>query len=230
MTSRSNVVCSKPSGCSTRRQHDLFVRFTGDPFDHQTREPERGVVVGHHRTERRHLLEVRHRLHEQIERVRALAGVLEEVAVPARRVIQEVQHRHVTRDLLILQTKFGDVGANRRVELDATLLHELHDRGRRVRLARRPDLEQRAGIHRERLVHVGHAVDRDVRLLTHRHADGNSRHIQPRGDLRHLLLEFRFGWHPVLFLWGLRLPRDPIRLVPYTRSVIDAAKLHPVAS
>jgi hypothetical protein len=186
--------------------HDLFVGFTGDPFDHQTREPERGVVVRHHRTERRHLFEVRHRVHEQVERVRALAGVLEEVAVPTRRVVQEVQHGHVTRDLLVLQTKFGDVGANGRIELDATLLHELHDRGRRVRLARRPDLKQRACIHREWLGKVGDAMDRDMRLLTHGHADGNPRHVQPRGELRHLLLEFRFARHRILLPWDRVFP------------------------
>ena len=152
-------------------QYDLLIGLAGDPFDDQTREPERGVVVRDHRTERRRLLEARHRLHEQVERIRSLAGVLEEVAVPARRVIQEVQHRHVACDLLVLQAKLRNIGANRRVELDATLFDELHDRCRRVRLAGGPDLEQRVGVHRERLVQVGHAVAGDVRLRADRHAD-----------------------------------------------------------
>ncbi len=75
------------------------------------------------------------------------------------------------------------------------LFDELHDRGRRVRLARRADLEQRAGIYREWFVQVGNTMEGDVRLRANRHSDCDARHVQPGGDFRHFLLEFRLGWH-----------------------------------
>ena len=108
------------------RANRLFIRHLRHRLDQASRDPERGVVVGDGLTGLRQLRSSAIASTYPRERVVAFARVLEEVAVPAGRVVQELHDRHRACSLLVGDTELRQVGANRCVEVDESLLDEPH--------------------------------------------------------------------------------------------------------
>ena len=70
-----------------------------------------------------------------------------------------------------------------RVEVDAALVDEAHDRRGRERLAGRAELEQRVLVDRQRVLQAGHAVEGVVLLPGVVHPDGDAGHGEALGRL-----------------------------------------------
>ena len=121
----------------------LLERLAGDLLDDPAGDRQRGVVVRHGRAERRDLLDVGHQLDVPGQGVVAVAGVVEDVARPAGRVVEQLEDGDGAGHGLVAELQLGEVRAHRRVEVDASLVDEAHDRRRRERLAGRAELEQR---------------------------------------------------------------------------------------
>jgi hypothetical protein len=202
---------AQPQGLQEQLADHLFVRPAGDPLDHEAGQPERRVVVRDHRSEGRDLLDRRHASHVPVERVVALAGLLEQIAVPARRVVEQVQDRDVRRHRLVPQPEVRDVGPDRRIQVDPSLFDEDHDRGGRVGLARRADLEQRSWVDLERVLHARDAVEGGVLLAVEHDTDRDAGNLEPVGQQCDLGPQVGVGLHdpPSRRTEGGTVPPDP---------------------
>ena len=169
---------SSPSGSKMQLLDRLLVGLAGDLLDDPAGDRQRGVVVRHRRAERRDLFDAGHQLDVAGERVVAVAGVVEHVAGPSGGVVEQLQHGDAAGHVLVLQRQLREVGAHRRVEVDAALVDEAHDRRGRERLAGGAELEQRVLVDRQRVLQAGHAVEGVVLLAGVVHADGDARNAE----------------------------------------------------
>ena len=163
-----------------------LIRRSGDLLDDPAGKAERSVVVRDDESRRRQLLEDGHALDEARERVIAVAGVLEEVAVPAGRVVEQLKDRHALGDFWIAERQLRNVGANRRVEVDLALLDQPQEGDGRVRLPGRAELEERVLVDRQRVLDAGHAVEGVALLVLVEDADGHPGNLEFLGQLADL--------------------------------------------
>lgn len=74
-----------------------------------------------------------------LQRVVALAGVVLQVALPARGVVEELQHRHPLGDVLVTQPELRQIPPHRRIQVDLALFDQPQHRDRmRASLAGAP--------------------------------------------------------------------------------------------
>ena len=123
-----------------------------------------------------HLRQLRAALDVPLERVVAAARVGEVVAVDAARVRQEVADRHGFGHRLVGHPEAGQIAAHGRVELDPSLVDELHDEGRGPDLGDRADLEQGVGRRLDAGVEVEDSGGRGVDLVAAEDGDRGRRH------------------------------------------------------
>jgi hypothetical protein len=160
------------------RANRLFIRHLCQSLDQASCDPEGGVVVGDGLTRLRQLAQLGHRLDVPLKRVVPLARVLEEVAVPPRRVVEELQDRHRVCGLLVDDAELGEVAANTSVEIHASLLDEPHNRSGGERLRRRAAEEERPLVHGQRILDARDAVERMVFLPVMEQTNGDTRDLQ----------------------------------------------------
>ena len=163
-----------------------LVRRSGHLLDDPAGKAERGVVVRDDESRWCQLLEDGHALDEARQRVIAVAGVLEEVAVPAGGVVEQLKDRHALGDLGIAERQLRNVGAHRRVEVDLALLDQPQEGDRRVRLPGRAELEERVLVDRQRVVDARHAVVGVALLVLVEDADGHPGNLEFLGQLADL--------------------------------------------
>ena len=179
-------VSFRPTGSRTR---SLTARSYVDPVTFSMIRPARlsaGVVVRDDESRRRQLLEDGHALDEARQRVIAVAGVLEEVAIPAGRVVEQLKDRHALGDLGIAERQLRNVRAHRRVEVDLALLDQPQEGDRCVRLPGRAELEERVLVDWQRVLDAGHAVVGVALLVIVEDADGHPGNLEFLGQLADL--------------------------------------------
>jgi hypothetical protein len=103
-------------------------------------------------------------------------GVGEDVALEAGGVVEQVTGRDDRGGRLVGDAELGEVGADRHVEVDQSLVDQLHHQRARPELGDRPDLEHRVGRGfdaRGQVQQAGGAVDH---LTVEQHGPRGSRH------------------------------------------------------
>src|SRR5579875_2528405 len=169
--------------------HGLLVRLARDLLDEPAGEGERRVVVADRGPEGRDQLDGGHPLDVAGEGVVAVAGVLDEVALPPGRVVEQLQHGDPLGHVGVLEPELGDVRADGRVEVHPAVLHEAQHRRGRERLARRPELEEGLLVDGQRVLDAADAVIAEDPLAVDEHGGGHAGHLQRLAELVQLLLQ-----------------------------------------
>ena len=181
--------------------HHGVPHLAGDHFDDATEDREAGVAVRHRRPERVGLAERGAGLDVAFEAVIATAEVGEVVAVDPARVRQQVAQGDVLRHPRVGDGEVRQVGPHGCVDVDETLVGELHEHRRRPHLALRPDLEDGVGGR----LHTGTPVGEPGRGRRHvtlvEYADGGAGDVvfldelgQPRLELSERHRSTRRPW------------------------------------
>ena len=192
---REEEGAAHPQRLEEQLTDDLLIWLPSDLLEDESGQTERRAVVRDRRPQGRHLLDRRHASHVAVERVVALAGLLEQVAVPARRVVQQVKEGDLSRDLLVLQSQLGDVGAHRCVQIDPSLLHEAKDRGWPCTSCPSIRSETASPVDREGILDARDSVERDVLLAVEHDPNGDAGDLQPVGQERYVGPKLSLGRH-----------------------------------
>lgn len=156
----------------------LQIGLASDGLDDPTGGDEGGVVVAEVLAQRRDLRILGQLLHVESDRVIAVAGIGKDIAQPAGGVVQELTDRDRLGNRLVCDLELGQIGADRRIEVDQAGVHQPHDRGRRVRLANGADLKQGLRIDLQWVIDVGDAEAGAVLLAAGDDADRDARYLE----------------------------------------------------
>ncbi len=161
---------------------DLLKGLARRQLDQVPEQHEGGVVVGIGGANRRDLRQLCHACGVFAERVLAGAGINEKVAEPSAGVREQMPYRRLSACLLIKHTPLRRELAHAGAELQLARLNQAHDDGAGESFGDGADLKEGGGLHRQRVVEVGHAKSGGIGLAANRNADSRSGDV-PRAQL-----------------------------------------------
>jgi hypothetical protein len=137
--------------------HHLVPHLAGEDLHDPADDGVPRVAVGHRGAQLVGLFQLDARVHVALQTVVAAARVLEVIAVDAAGVTEEMAEGNAFGDGGIGNPEIREVGPNRRVQVDQSFVHELHEDGGGPHLALRADLEDRVGRGLDARVQIDHA-------------------------------------------------------------------------
>ena len=124
----------------------LLPGLVAEHLDESSEQAESDVVVGEELAGSEELRKARDDLDVLLDRVVSPSGVGEHVALEACLVAQQLSCRDGCGSRLILQAELGQIPADRRVQVEEPLVHELQDECGSPHLGDRADLEHGVGV------------------------------------------------------------------------------------